>query len=112
MQPERLQDHRRQRLLVVHAGSRLDDQAGENVIGVGVEPSRVRRKMLAVGGIDKADQILGAELMVDVGDLDLADLDRLRIVRDAARHLEQRADGHVLPCRILRQPAPDRVVER
>ncbi len=36
--------------------------------------------MLAVGGIDEADQILGAELMVDVGDLDLADGDRLRIV--------------------------------
>ena len=67
--------------------------------------------MLAVVGIDEADQILGAELMVDVGDLNLPYLDRLRIVRDAAHHVEQRADGHVLPCRILRQPAPDRVIE-
>ena len=67
--------------------------------------------MLAVGGIDKADQILVAELMLEVGDLDLADGDRLRIIGDRARHLEQRADGHVFPCRILRQPFPDRVVE-
>ena len=67
--------------------------------------------MLAGAGIDKADQILGAELMVDVGDLDLADRDRLRIIGDRARHLEQRADGHVFPCRILRQPFSDRVVE-
>ena len=111
VQPERLEDHRRQRLLVVHARGRLDDEASEDVVGVGIEPSRGRREMLAIGGIDKADQILGAELMVDVGDLNLADRDRLRIVGDRARHLEQRPDRHVLPRRILRQPFSDRVVE-
>ena len=111
VQPERLQDHRRQRLLVVHARRRLDDEAREDVVGVGIEPSRGRRKMIAVRGIDEADQVLVAELMMNVGDLDLADLDRLRIIGDRARHLEERADGHVLPCRILRQPLPDRVVE-
>src|SRR6185437_14491052 len=63
-QPERLEDHRRQRLLVVHAGRRLDDEPGEDVIGVGIEPSPARREMLAIGGIDKADQIPGAELMM------------------------------------------------
>jgi hypothetical protein len=111
VQPERLEDHRRQRLLVVHPGRRLDDQAGKNVIGVGIEPSGGRWKIVAVSGIDKADQILAAELMVEVGDLGLADGDRLRVVRDRARHLKQRADGDILPCRILRQPAPDRVVD-
>ena len=49
--------------------------------------------------------------MMEVGDLDLADGDCLRIVRDRARHLQQRADGDILPCRILRQPFPDRVVD-
>ena len=67
--------------------------------------------MRSVVRIDKPDQILGAELMVDVGDLDLPDLSRLRVVQDAAHHVEQRADRHVLPFRILRQPASDRVIE-
>ena len=110
-QTERLEDHCRERLLVVDAGSRLDNEACEDVVGVGIEPSRAWRKMLAISRIDEADQVLRAELMMDVGGLDLSDLDRLRIVGDVAHHVEQRTDGHVLPCRILRQPAPDRVVE-
>ena len=53
VQSERLEDHRRQRLLVVHARSRLDDEAGKNVIGVGIEPSRGRRKMVPLAGSTK-----------------------------------------------------------
>ncbi len=105
-------DHRAHEIAIMPTGGPLGDQTGEDVVGVRIVVSRRHGKLVAWCGVSGLEQILGREIARRLFRHPAQYRLRLGVVRDAARHVEQAPDGDVLPDRILRQPLPDRVLER
>ncbi len=94
------------------AGDFLGDHAGENVVGVRVVIALAHRQLIGrawIGGIrellecESPHRLVGPRTRHPRG---------LGIGGNTARHVEEAADGDVLPRRILRQPPADRIVDR
>lgn len=108
MEADRLEDQVLESILEGEARRLLDDERGKNVVGVRVEPAGGDRQSLVSGS---RDQFSVRELVVEIGSDNLSDRHGLGIVRNAARHVEQLADGHAVPGAILRQPIAHRLID-
>ena len=90
----------------------LGDHAGENVIGVRVEIALAHRQLIGGAWIGGIRQLLQGESPHRLVCPRLGHPLGLGIGGNAARHVEEVADGDVLPRRIFRQPLAERVVDR
>lgn len=111
VQPERFDNHVVHEITIRLAGCLCRDHAGEDVVGVRIMVAFALRQVAASGRIDEVYQVFGTQLARGIVDPYAGHGFGLGVVRDAARHVEETLDRHILPRRILRKPFAKRVVD-